>query len=83
MEPPDFIHPGGLHGEPSKNRFGFTSRASRSIGRMYSLSWPIEKRRILGIGLAFIEAVYVPGVIARPQADAADVKPLSDGSNSS
>jgi hypothetical protein len=29
-----FIHPGGLHGEPNKNRSGFALRAARKVGKM-------------------------------------------------
>ena len=47
MAPPSiesfgFIHPGGLHGDEKRNSSGFALRASRSMGRMYALSWSIE-----------------------------------------
>ena len=49
MEPPsiellNFIQPGGLQGEEKRNRSGFTWRAWRRMGRMYSRSWSIENR---------------------------------------
>src|ERR1700730_3980205 len=38
MEPPDFIHPGGLHGEEKRYKSGFTPRAARSVGKIYPRS---------------------------------------------
>jgi len=29
-----FIHPGGLHGEPNKNRSGLALSAARNVGKM-------------------------------------------------
>jgi hypothetical protein len=74
MDPPAFIHPGGLQGEEKRNRSEFTFLASRSIGSDISLIVRDRKALHLGIGFAFVVAEHLRRIVARADAGAADVQ---------